>query len=71
MRIILLLMFVGPIIAAYIASVLLADAGVYTSLLYVLAGVVGTFSIALLLCEVFPWHVGKTFPGPPLIQTRE
>ena len=70
-RVALLLMFVGPIVAAYIASVVLADAGSYTSLLYVLAGVVGVFTLALILCELFPWHVGKTFPGPPLIRIHE
>lgn len=70
-RILLLLMFVGPIVAAYVAGVLLADAGGYTPLLYVLAGVVGTFALALLLCEALPWHVAKTFPGPPLIQNRD
>ena len=70
-RIALLLMFVGPIVAAYITSVILGDAGSYTVLLYLLAAAVATFSLALLLCEIFPWHVGKTFPGPPLIQTRE
>jgi hypothetical protein len=71
MRVALLLMFIGPIVAAYIASVLLADAGPYTSLLYILGGVVGIFSLALLLCEVLPWHVSKTFPGPPLVQPSE
>lgn len=70
-RIALLMMFVGPIVAAYIASVILADAGTYTTLLYVMAGIVAIFSLALVLCEVFPWHVGKTFSGPPLIQPRE
>jgi hypothetical protein len=70
-RMSLLAMLVGPIVAAYIASVILADVGTYTPLLQILAGVVATFSLALLLCELFPWHVGKTFPGPPLLPSRE
>jgi len=70
-RICLLSVFVGPIVAAYIASVLLVDAGPYALLLYVLAAGVAVFSLALLLCEFLPWHFGKTFPGPPLFQPRE
>lgn len=70
-RIILLSVFVGPIVAAYIASVVLAEAGPYAFLLYVLAVGVAVFSLALLLCELLPWHVRKTFPGPTLFQTRE
>lgn len=71
MRICLLAVFVGPIVAAYIASVVLVDAGPYALLLYMLAAGVAVFSLALLLCELFPWHIGKTFPGPPLFQQRE
>jgi hypothetical protein len=70
-RISLLSVFVGPVVTTYIASVLFADAGPYSSLLYGLAAVVAVFSLVLLLCEMFPWHVIKTFPGPPLVQTKE
>lgn len=70
-RICLLLVFVGPIVASYIASVVLVDAGPYSLLLYGLTACVAVFSMALLICELFPWHAGKTFPGPPLFQPRE
>lgn len=70
-RISLLSLFVGPIVAAYIASVFLVNAGAYSTLLYILASAVGTFTFALLICELFPWHVAKTFPGPPLIRPRD
>lgn len=71
MRICLLAVFVGPIVVAYIASVVLADAAPYALLLYALATVVAIFSLALFLCEFFPWHFEKTFPGPPLFEQRE
>lgn len=69
-RIGLLLMLIGPAVAAYVASVVLLSSSEYFSLLVSLAALVAIFAFALLLCEILPWHVGKSFPGPPLVRRR-
>lgn len=69
-RIALLSLFVGPPVAAYIAGVLIGNAQTYAKVFYVFAALVGVFWLALVLCELFPWHYRKTFPGPPLVSPR-
>lgn len=64
----LLLMFVGPAVLAYSASIILLSANNYSTLIACLAVLVVLFASALLLCEFFPWHYNKTFPGRPLIK---
>lgn len=68
MRLGLLAMFIGPAVAAYVASVILLGRSDYFLLLASLAVLVSIFAFALLLCEFFPWHYNKTFPGLPLIR---
>ena len=60
-RISLLLLFVGPTVAAYVAGIALAQFAGYAIVLYALGALVGIFSVALLVCELFPWHYRKTF----------
>lgn len=69
-RVSLMLMFIAPAVVAYLAGVFLLNDGQYYSILIGLAVLVGLFAAAVLVSEVFPWHIGKTFPGPPLFDDR-
>lgn len=69
-RIALLSLFVGPPVGTYIAGVLIGNEQPYATVFYASAALVGIFWLALVLCELFPWHYGKTFPGPPLLAQR-
>lgn len=66
-RIGLMLMFVMPAVGAYVIGVVLLHDSAYFAGLVVLAVLVGIFAFAVVLCELLPWHYGKTFPGLPLL----
>ncbi len=71
MRIGLLTTFIGPAVGSYITSIALSEDGPYTAILYALASIVGFFTLTLIICETFPWHYGKTFPGLPISQRKD
>lgn len=68
-RISLMLMFVGPAVAA--AGIVLLHESQYFPGLLLLASLVGIFALVVILCELLPWHYTKTFPGPPLFSDQE
>jgi hypothetical protein len=63
-RIFLLLIFIGPPVAAYIASLAISYTEEYFFYFFILGIVVGVFGLANVLGEIYPWHSLKIFRPP-------
>jgi hypothetical protein len=70
-RIALLLLFIAPPVAAYIASLFLLDSDEYRYLFMAMGLVVAIFAFTNTIAEFLPWHYKKVFPGPPMGASRE
>lgn len=70
-RVALLLLFVAPPVAAYLASLFLLDSEEYRYLFIAMGLVVAMFTLTTTVAEFFPWHYRKVFPGPPLVASRD
>ena len=60
-RIALLLIFVGPPVAFYWLSIFLVGETAYSPFFLGMGVVVFLFTMAVLICELLPWHVSKKF----------
>jgi hypothetical protein len=66
-RVVLLLMFLGPPVLAYLASLFSVAAIRSPNLLEIGASFLVTiFTLATVVVETFPWHAWRSFPGPSL-----
>lgn len=70
-RIFLVALIIGPSVIAYATSIFLLESTAYFELFMVLGLLVAISSMALLFCELAPWHWKKSFPGRPLISKKQ